>query len=131
MEAVSIDDPPDKARQTLSDLAYSPGCTAMYEWYGEGEWSSAVAFSPDGRYIASASNLGGLVLWDLENGQEIWRIKAYQLEPVDDLLLGANYGIRTVGFTPDGKTIITGSVERADQYEEVTQFWDAATGEKI
>lgn len=132
LEAVSIDDPPDEAERALSDLAYSAGSVALFEWYDEGEWSTAVAFSPDGRYVASVSNLGGLLLWDLEKELELWRIQAHDLTPWDDIAREYMDGVKTVGFTPDGEMLVTGSIELGyDLLAESVRFWDVRTGQMI
>jgi len=52
----------------------------------------ALAFSPDGRILASGSERGALVLWDVEGGEALQRVVA-----------GAGiYGLR---FSPDGRLL--------------------------
>jgi WD40 repeat protein len=56
-----------------------------------------VAFSPDGRYLATSGADGTARLWDISTGKEIRRFT------------GHTSLIRTVVFSPDGKTILTAS----------------------
>jgi WD40 repeat protein len=58
----------------------------------------SVAFSPDGRYIASASG-GTLTLWGAVTGSAIRTIQA------EDTI----YEISSVVFSPDGKRVLSGS----------------------
>lgn len=71
----------------------------------------ATAFSPDGRWIASAGHVLRMV--DVESGSELWA------RPRD------NYVFLTVAFRPDGKTIATGSQDTS------IRLWDAETGNEI
>jgi len=60
-----------------------------------------IAFSPDGRTLASSTSLGPkrqgeVILWDLERGRRIAQIK------------GQGTGVCAVAFSPDGKTLAVG-----------------------
>ncbi len=60
---------------------------------------SSFAFSPNGNYLAAAGNLGQIVaLWDLRSGSS---------EPVAEFK-GHAGTVRTVGFSPDGRTLASG-----------------------
>ncbi len=77
-----------------------------------GVWS--VAFSPDGKTIASTSggtlgNPGELKLWDAATGRELASLKEA-------------WSIRWVAFSPDGKTLATA------EHDNTAKLRDAASG---
>jgi WD40 repeat protein len=59
----------------------------------------AVAFSPDGRYLAAAKGDPVIRLWDLVAGQEVAQLK------------GHRGGIVSLMFTPDGTRLLSGSID--------------------
>lgn len=77
----------------------------------------AVAFSPDGKWLAAAGGspgqFGEIKLWDVATGQEVrtWR--------------GHRDNIFALAFAPDGKTLATCS------YDKLIKLWDVATGAEL
>ncbi|HND52798.1 MAG TPA: hypothetical protein PLV92_10395, partial [Pirellulaceae bacterium] len=59
----------------------------------------AVAFSPDGRKLASASLDNSLKIWDAATGAELARLK------------GHGDGVCGVAFLPDGKSLRSASLD--------------------
>ncbi|HTU88542.1 MAG TPA: sigma-70 family RNA polymerase sigma factor, partial [Gemmataceae bacterium] len=72
----------------------------------------SAAFSPDGKRVAIGGARWGLVLRDVETGQEIRR-------------LSPQGGVAGIAFSPDGKTMATASPHGA------IRLWDAATGQLL
>jgi len=71
--------------------------------------ASAIAVSPDAKYLAAGSFDTDLRIWDAKNGELLRRI---------DEILVATFAM---DFTPDGKFLVTGGVDRA------LYFWDTRT----
>ena len=70
----------------------------------------AVAFSPDGRTLASGSYDHGIRLWDAKTGE-------YKMK-----LRGHTDGVTCLAFSPDSRTLASGSWDRT------VRLWDAKTG---
>lgn len=75
---------------------------------------SGVAFSPDGKTLASAGGTDYLVkLWDVATGREL------------NTLAGHKDAVTSVAISPDGKIVASGS------WDGTVRFWDAATGKAL
>jgi hypothetical protein len=73
-----------------------------------------VAFSPDGKTLASGSLDNTIILWDVEIRQRI-----------GDPLIGHKGTINTLAFNPDGQTLASGSSDNT------IILWDVATRQPI
>ncbi|MEH1902744.1 MAG: caspase family protein, partial [Nostoc sp.] len=80
---------------------------------GHSSGVNSVAFSPDGKTIASASSDNTVKLWNAATGKEITTLK------------GHSSAVYSVAFSPDGKTIASAS------YDNTVKLWDAAIGKEI
>ena len=72
-----------------------------------------MAFSPDGKRLASASWDKTVKVWDAATGQESLTLK------------GHTDGVMSVAFSPDGKRLASASED------QTVKVWDAATGQEL
>jgi WD40 repeat protein len=68
---------------------------------------TGLAFSPDGKQLATADNAGRLRLWDVEDPSAKPKV-----------LRGHISGISSIAFSPDGKILATGG------WDDVVRLWD-------
>ena len=78
-------------------------------------WS--VAFSPDGKTLASADVYGNVLLWDLKSGKRAVTLQAFNRNGREKNINGAY----SVAFSPDGKTVAAGTVRGI-------KLWDLESG---
>ncbi|WZO97466.1 protein kinase [Isosphaeraceae bacterium EP7] len=72
----------------------------------------AIAFSPDGRRIATASYDRTIKLWDTATGREVFTLR------------GHTAGLLVVAFSPDGRRIVSGGIDFTARVWDATPLTD-------
>jgi WD40 repeat protein len=81
---------------------------------GHTYYVTSIAFSPDGKLLASGSGDSKVILWNVTSGKPIG-------QPLD----GHTRGVNSVAFSPHGKILASGS----DDHKVI--LWDVATGKPL
>jgi WD40 repeat protein/transcriptional regulator with XRE-family HTH domain len=119
LQAVSVTYSVDKVWTKEAEEALHRAVSAQQPYLslrGHDSGVNDVAFSPDGRRVATASLDGKAKVWDVVTGQEL-----FTLDPGE-----AGRGeLYSIAFSPDGKQLAT-----AGEAGLVT-LWDAITGEAL
>ena len=98
----------------------------LFTFRGRTREVTSVAFSPDGKLLASGSNDTTIKLWSVATHQELATLK------------GHSSRISSVAFSPDGKTLASISLKlpvsmggAADRLDTIIKLWDVATHQEL
>ena len=93
--------------ETIAERESTLGQPEIKFQTGHSDAVTSVSFSPDGKYIASGSWDGTVILWEVESGKEI------------RTLTGHTASVNSVSFSPDGKYLASGSNDETVKLCEV------------
>jgi WD40 repeat protein len=97
----------------------------------------AVAFSKDGKVLATGDKVGHIVLWNMSDGKQIKTLESpgmYTWDPVQRRhSIG---GIRSLAFSPDGKNLAVGGVGKIGNIDHLdgksrVEIFDLSNGKSI
>jgi len=83
------------------------------ELRGHTDAVTGAAFSPDGKFIATASRDQKLRLWDVSTGQSLKELRGHTGQ------------VTSIAFSPDGKLMATAS------WDKTARIWEAGTGQSV
>jgi len=112
VEAFRTRDSVETRTALMDNLQANPQLQAYLS--GHTNFSFSVAFSPDGKTLASGGDDYTIILWDVETRQ-----------PIGKPLKGHTRNVTSVSFSPDGKTLASGSSDNT------VILWDVETGQPI
>lgn len=92
-----------------------PQSRILYTYRGHSARVAALAWSPNGKYIASGSYDKTVQVWSADPGDHF--------QPY--IYRGHSDGVQTVAWSPDSSRIASGSIDTT------VQVWDALTGEHV
>jgi WD40 repeat protein len=87
-------------------------------WLPQRNWVAALAFSPDGKILATGDYSHGVHLWDAATGQRVGQPLRQR-----DIVL-------SLAFRPDGRALVAGTAHDWNR-DPQARLWDVTTGEPI
>jgi len=101
------------ATDTVKEVLARPPLPPQRTLAGHTDWVYSVAFSPDGKLLASGSSDSTVKLWDAATWQVV------------RTLSGHTYTVMSVAFSPDGTLLASGSSH------DTVKLWDVGTGVEV
>jgi WD40 repeat protein len=80
----------------------------------------AVAFSADGKHLATGDKVGHVVVWDAETGKEVAAVEAPVMYTWDKVQrLHSIGGVRSLAFSPDGAWLAVGGMGKVGNIDHL------------
>ena len=93
----------------------------LYQLQDEGiEFGNSLAFSPDGRYLATAG-ITRVIFWDAQTGDKLFTLAGESVGTT----VGYNLGVGQISFSPDGQRLAAANMDG------VSKVWDLAAQEEL
>jgi len=89
-------------------------------YYISGVYS--VAFSPDGKYVASGGTDGDVYVWEVSSKKEIARLAPLLKNAMTPYV---SYNALSIAFSPDGKYVVSGSTDKT------VRIWEIETQREV
>jgi len=113
LEALRVDDTAEARSALLATLQGSHPRTIAF-LQGPGGPIRSVAFSPNGKIVASGTQAGRVLLWDV-----------MQRRPLGQPVPGHQGAVQALAFSPDGRTLASGG------FDGRAVLWDTSSGRPL
>src|SRR5262249_31288055 len=92
----------------------------------------SLAFAPDGKLLASATQDGALDLWDTATGKRVQALRGEQGWAQELWKYNLHLGSVVIAFAPDGKTVAaSGFSVGAGTPQPTLGLWEVASGKHV
>lgn len=88
-------------------------------------WITAIAFSPNGKWLATGDGEGVVKIWDIQHGNCVTKMKRDETKKTEQNVSGVNF-VSHLGFSPDGQYIASSGCS-----DYIVYVWHTTTSEQI
>ena len=117
--------PPKSSRPEIVRL-WEVATGQLHELDGHAGGATSLAFSPDGKVLATAAHDGTVILWDSTTRKQLRKIEVAEEAYFHRKSNGFDSGgVLALAYAPDGKTIASAN------YDGTVRLFEAATGKPV